>query len=154
MRARNLIRGFVFLPWAIPTYIAALTWRWMFDDIFGVINFVIYSLPVINYSIPWLMDRNWAMISVIVATTWQGWPFFGIMLLAGLQTISKELYEAAAVDGASIWQRFVSITLPRLKSVILITVLLSTIWTFNQFEFIYPIFGNSRFYSLKKSNKK
>jgi len=137
IKVRNLVRGLVFLPWAIPTYIAALTWRWMFDDLFGVISFVMNNMGL--NAIPWLISQKWAMVAVIIATSWQGWPFFGIMLLAGLQTISKELYEAAAVDGASRWQRFIYITLPRLRSVILITSLLSTIWTFNQFEFIYII---------------
>ncbi len=138
---KNLTRGLVFLPWAVPPVIACYVWKWMMDDVSGIINFVLNRLHIIETQPVWLGDPGLAMFSVILVNVWQGAPFFGITILAGLQAISPDLYEAADIDGASAWRKFVHITLPSLKNVILISSLLSFIWTFNNFQFIHILTG-------------
>jgi multiple sugar transport system permease protein len=133
IRGRGFFRGFLLIPWVMPTVVTALTWRWIFDGTFGVLNYILKHLHIITMPIPWLAQKDTAMIAVILANVWRGFPFFGVSLLAGLQTIDRELYEAAEVDGASIIQRFLHITLPSLRPVIIVTTMLSTIWTFNDF---------------------
>jgi ABC-type sugar transport system permease subunit len=133
IRARGFFRGLLLLPWVMPTVVTALTWRWIFDGTFGVLNHILLNLHLVTMPIPWLADRTYAMLALILVNAWRGFPFFGVSLLAGLQTIPQELYEAAEVDGASIVQRFRNITLPGLRGVIIVTTMLSTIWTFNDF---------------------
>jgi multiple sugar transport system permease protein len=139
IKARGFFRGFLLLPWVIPTVVTALTWRWLFDATFGVINYILRTTHITDVPIPWLATKTTAMAVVIMANIWRGFPFFGISLLAGLQVISKELYEAAEIDGASLWQRFRYITLPSLTPVIIVTTMLSTIWTFNDFSLPFII---------------
>jgi multiple sugar transport system permease protein len=110
----NLFRSFLLIPWAIPTVMSALNWRWIFDDASGLINNVLVRLNLIDEAISWLSNPHLAMFSVIVVVVWQGTPFFTMSFLAGLQAIPKELYEAAEIDGASVVQQFSHITLPRL----------------------------------------
>jgi multiple sugar transport system permease protein len=136
-RGRNVLRGLLLVPWVIPTVVTALTWFLMFDGIKGVINLTLLDLGLVREGIPWLARPGTAMLAVISVNVWRGFPFFGVCLLAGLQAIPRELYDAAAVDGASARQLFRYITLPGLKHVIFITVLLSTIWTLNDFNIIY-----------------
>lgn len=133
IRARGFFRGFLLIPWVMPTVVTALTWRWIFDGTFGVLNYILKNLHLMTMPIPWLAQSSTAMLAVIFANIWRGFPFFGVCLLAGLQTIEKELYEAAEVDGASAIQRFLHITIPSLRPVIIVTTMLSTIWTFNDF---------------------
>jgi multiple sugar transport system permease protein len=133
IRARGFFRGLLLLPWVMPTVVTALTWRWMFDATFGVLNYMLKSVGLISAPVPWLADRYLAMGALILANVWRGFPFFGVSLLAGLQTISKERYEAAEVDGANLRQRFRHITIPGLRAVIIVTTMLSIIWTFNDF---------------------
>src|SRR5262245_45160647 len=102
----NLFRSFLLIPWAIPTVMSALNWRWIFDDSSGLINNVLVRLNLIDEAISWLSNPNLAMLSVIVVVIWQGTPFFTMSFLAGLQAIPKELYEAAEIDGATIFQQF------------------------------------------------
>ena len=136
---RGFFRGLLLVPWAMPTVVTALTWRWIFDGTFGVLNYMLLGVNLISTPVPWLADREFAMVAVIMANVWRGFPFFGISLLAGLQTISTELYEAAEVDGASLLQRFRNITLPGLRPIMVVTVMLSTIWTFNDFALPFII---------------
>lgn len=138
-RGRNFLRGLLLVPWVIPTVITALTWFLMFDGIKGVINLTLLDLGLVREGIPWLARPGTAMMAVIVVNVWRGFPFFGVCLLAGLQGIPRDLYDAAAVDGASAPQAFRYITLPGLKHVIFITVLLSTIWTLNDFNIVYVL---------------
>jgi len=133
IRARGFFRGLLLVPWVMPTVVTALTWNWIFDGTFGVLNHILMSLHLITMPIPWLADRTTAMLALILVNAWRGFPFFGVSLLAGLQTIPQERYEAAEVDGASLFQRFRHITLPGLRGVIIVTTMLSTIWTFNDF---------------------
>jgi multiple sugar transport system permease protein len=139
-RGRMLVRALLFLPWATPTIIVALTWRWILDgSINGLINLLRVDYLGATTLVQFLSDPDKALWSVIIAVTWQGTPFYTMMLLAGLQAIPSEQYEAAALDGAGPFQRFRDITLPGLVPAITITVLLSTIWTANSINFIYAM---------------
>ncbi len=148
IRARNLMRALCFLPWAFPTLIVALNWKWIYDGTqAGLLNMLLYESGLISNYVRWLSDVNLALFSVIAAMVWQGTPFYAMMFLAGMQAIPKELYEAAEVDGASIIQRFFKVTLPSLTNVIIITMLLSTIWTANNLEFVYILTGGGPNYA-------
>ncbi|HXG17126.1 MAG TPA: sugar ABC transporter permease, partial [Calidithermus sp.] len=138
-RWRNLFRGLFLLPWITSTVIIALTWRWMFDAFpgRGFFNSVLLDLGVLDRPLAVLATPAGALFAVVVANWWRGFPFFGVSYLAAMQSVPVELYEAAAVDGASGWRRFWHVTLPALKHVIVITVLLSFIWTLNDFNIIY-----------------
>lgn len=133
----NLFRSFLLLPWAIPTVISALNWRWIYDDASGLINNVLVRLHLVNESISWLSDPNLAMLAVIIVVVWQGTPFFTMSFLAGLQAVPKELYEAAEVDGATLLQQFWHVTIPRLRPVFVTAAMLSTIWTSANIQFVY-----------------
>lgn len=137
MPYRNLVRGALLLPWIVPTSLSVLTWLWMFDSLFSVVNYILLGLGLISKKIPWLGDPFWAMVSVIIVNTWRGLPFFAISFLAGLMTIPRELYEAAETDGARVVRKFWHITLPLLQPVIAVVVLFSTIWTFADFQIVY-----------------
>jgi multiple sugar transport system permease protein len=133
---RNLVRGLILMPWIVPTSLSVLTWLWMFDSLFSVVNYILLGAGLISKKVPWLGDPFWAMVSVIIVNTWRGLPFFAVSFLAGLMTIPKELYEAAEVDGALRFRQFWHITLPLLKPVIAVVVLFSTIWTFADFQIV------------------
>ena len=135
--ARRLVRGILLLPWVVPTVITALAWHWMFDALRGFINVSLETLGLIGEPIAWLGQPSTAMMAVVVVNIWRGFPFFGVSLLAGLQAIPADLYEAAAVDGASATQRFRHVTLPGLRPVIFVTTLISTIFTLNDFNIVY-----------------
>ncbi|HSB80005.1 MAG TPA: sugar ABC transporter permease [Candidatus Methylomirabilis sp.] len=148
IRARNLMRALCFLPWAFPTLIVALNWKWIYEGTqAGLLNMILYETGLVSTYVRWLSDIHLALFSVIAAMVWQGTPFYAMMFLAGMQAIPKELYEAAEVDGASIFQRFFKITLPSLTNVIIITMLLSTIWTANNVEFVYILTGGGPNYA-------
>ena len=139
IRGRNFFRGLFLLPWITSTVIIALTWRWMFDAFpgRGFFNSVLLDLGLLSRPIAFMATPEGAMMAVIVANWWRGFPFFGVSFLAGLQAIPRELYEAASVDGATTWHRFWHITLPGLKHVMIVTTLLSFILTINDFNIIY-----------------
>jgi len=139
VRGRNFFRGLFLLPWITSTVIIALTWRWLFDHFpgRGLFNSVLLDLGLLQQPIAWLGQPVTAMLAVIIANWWRGFPFFGISFLAGLQSIAQDLYEAAAVDGANALQRFWYVTLPGLKHILVVTTLLSTIWTINDFNIVY-----------------
>lgn len=140
-RGRMIARGLFMLPWAVPTFVATLTWRWLYDYQNGVINTIAMGLGLSDARISFLGNPNFALIAVIILVVWKGFPFFGIAYLAGMQGIPREMYEAAEVDGANAWSRFFYITLPSLRHVIMITCLLSLIWTSNTFEMVYLLTG-------------
>jgi ABC-type sugar transport system permease subunit len=136
IRGRQFWRSLILLPWAMPAFVAFITWKLLYDpNQGGGFNMILISL--FNVQIDFLSTKELAMPSVIVATFWRGFPFWVISFLAALQTISPELYEASAIDGATAWQRFRYITVPSIRHVILLVVLLSTIWTTNGFENIW-----------------
>ncbi|MCB0096236.1 MAG: sugar ABC transporter permease, partial [Caldilineaceae bacterium] len=134
---RGLLRSFVLLPWAMPTLVTVLTWRWMYNDLFGVFNYLMLQAGLINTPLAWLGTRDLAMPAVIIVNIWRGFPFFAISLLAGLQSVPSELYDAGKVDGAGVLNRFRHITLPSILPVMAVVTLLSTIWTFNDFAIIW-----------------
>lgn len=140
-RWRNLLTGLILLPWIIPSVVQALAWRSILDPLFGGLNPMLQWLGLISQPLSWLADPKLAMISVIAVNVWAGIPFFTVNMLAGLQSIDAELYEASQIDGANGWQRFTHITLPGLRYVIAVATLLSTIWTFNGFETIFLLTG-------------
>ncbi len=141
MTMRTMFRGWLLLPWVAPTFVTALTWRWMFDGTSGVFNFILARLGLIDVPIAWLGNASTALMAVTATNIWHGFPFFGVSLLAALQAIPSELYEAAEVDGASAWQKFRYITIPGIMTVLIITTMLSTIWTFNDFQIVYIMTG-------------
>jgi multiple sugar transport system permease protein len=134
-------RAFILLPFIVPTVLACFAWKWMFDPTFSVINWMLYKLGVITSAVNWLGDGDLAMLSIIIVNVWRGVPFFAISLLAGLQTISPDLNEAAAIDGAKPLQRFWYITWPLLLPVTMVVVLFSVIQTFADFQIVYVLTG-------------
>lgn len=128
---RKLIQALVFLPWAVPTFLSGLTWAWLFNPIIGILPHWMTSLGLLPEPYNILSDPQLAMYGPIVANVWFGIPFFAITLLAALQSVPSDLYEAAGIDGASSWQVFVKITLPFLAPMIAITVMIRTIWIAN-----------------------
>lgn len=135
---QRFARAALLLPWIIPSVLSTLAWRWMFDPTFSVLNWVlIHSLH--SNGVNWLGTTNTALTSIFIVNVWRGAPFYGISLLAGLQTIPPDLYEAARVDGASRWQQFREITLPLLRPVLLVVLMLSTILTFADFQLPYVL---------------
>jgi multiple sugar transport system permease protein len=140
-KGKAMVRAFILLPFIIPTVLSTFAWKWMFDPTFSVINWALFQLGFIKRSINWLGEPDLAMFSIMVVNIWRGVPFFAISLLAGLQTISPELNEAAAIDGARPWQRFWHITWPLLLPVTMVVVLFSVIQTFADFQIVYVMTG-------------
>jgi multiple sugar transport system permease protein len=138
-RMKNLVRGVLLLPFIVPTVLSTVAWMWMLDPAFSVVNRLLIGLGEPPPGPSWLGNPILAMFSVIMINTWRGLPFYGITLLAGLQTVPPELYEAATIDGASGWQRFRFVTLPLLKPIILIVTLFSVIFTFADFQLVYVL---------------
>jgi multiple sugar transport system permease protein len=138
-RWRNFFRGLFLLPWITSTVIIALTWRWMFDAFpgRGFFNSMLIDVGLLSHPIAFMATPTGAMMAVIVANWWRGFPFFGVCYLAAMQSIPVELYEVASVDGAGTWRRFWHITLPGLKHIMIVTILLSFIWTINDFNIVY-----------------
>jgi ABC-type sugar transport system permease subunit len=135
--ARGFWRAVVLVPYAMPGFVAFMVWKLIYNPDIGALNIFLTKTGITEAPIAFLGDRSWAMASVIFATIWRGFPFWAIMFLAALQAVPKELYEAAAVDGANAWHRFKNISLPGIRPVILIVFMLSTINTINSFEAIW-----------------
>lgn len=138
---KKLFQALVFLPWAVPTFLSALTWAWLFNPVIGPLPHWMAALGILSEPYNIMGDPDLAMWGPIVANIWFGVPFFAITLLAALQSIPGELYEAAEIDGASSWQTFTKITLPFLAPMIAITVMLRTIWIANFADLIYVMTG-------------
>ncbi|SFS67906.1 carbohydrate ABC transporter permease [Saccharopolyspora flava] len=141
MRGRGLYRVLLILPWAVPVFISAFAWRYLLNADYGLVNWVLESLGLPGQI--WLGQSDLALVSVIAVNVWLGVPFMMVALLGGLQAIPPDLHEAAEMDGATPWQRFVHVTLPGLRPVSSSVVLLGVIWTFNMFPVIYLITGNN-----------
>jgi len=138
IRWRSFWTGVLLIPWVAPTVVSALNFLWIFDGSLGVLNYLLVKVfRILPQGVGWLSEPGTAMASVISVNVWRGFPFFGISFLAGMKAIPGELYEAAAVDGATALQRFMHVTLPGIKNITIIVVLLSTIWTFNDFGIVY-----------------
>jgi multiple sugar transport system permease protein len=144
---RSVIRVLFLVPWAISGMVAALTWKWMYNDTYGIFNQILLEFGIIDIPVAWLSGPKMALVSVIIVNIWRGIPFFLFSILGALQTIDKQLYEAAKIDGAGPIRRFVAVTIPSISSVIIITTMLSSIWTFNDFENIFLITGGGPLYN-------
>ena len=136
-RGRGLVRAAVLVPWAFPTVISAVMWRLMFQDQVGIVNYVANAAGLISQ--PILSDRTLLLIGVILVDVWKTTPFVALLLLAGLQTIPGEVYEAARVDGANVWQRFLRITLPLLYPTILVALLFRTLDAYRVFDLFWAL---------------
>jgi trehalose/maltose transport system permease protein len=142
-KGRGLMRGVMLVPWAIPTVVAAQMWKWMYDDVFGVINDAgVRRLHLLHHSVAWISQPNTALGAVCAVDIWKTTPFVALLLLAGLQVIPNELYEAARVDGASAWQQFWRITLPLLRPAILVALIFRTLDALRVFDVFNVFFGN------------
>ena len=139
-RGRNLLRGIVLFPYMIPTIVAVILWKWLLNDSYGLVNHLLMGARLSGQAIPWL-GPDYIMTSLIVTSVWQFFPFVVVTYLARLQTIPPELYEAATVDGASAWRRFVHVTLPQTASVLFVIVLLRSIWMFTKFDTVWLLAG-------------
>jgi multiple sugar transport system permease protein len=140
-RFGNILTAAILLPWIVPSVVAAIAWKGLLDPVYGGVNQFMLQTGLVEKGFPWLGSPNTALASLIMVNIWGGIPFFTINLLAGLKAIDKEYYEAAIIDGASAWRTFLHITLPGLRYVIIVAVLLSTIWTFNSFDMIFLLTG-------------
>jgi multiple sugar transport system permease protein len=136
---KNLLRGVMLLPWIVPTSLSALGWLWMFDSEFSIFNKILLGTGLIDQKIIWLGMPATAMFSVQLVNIWRGIPFFGISLLAGMQSIPQDLYEAAEIDGANGWQKFWRITMPLLMPVTAVVTLFSIVQTFADFQIVYVL---------------
>jgi trehalose/maltose transport system permease protein len=141
-KGRGLMRAVMLVPWAIPTVVAAKMWQWMLDDVFGVINDLAIRLHLISHPHAWISDPSTALASVSAVDIWKTTPFVALLLLAGLQVIPSDLYEAAAVDGANAFQQFWRITLPLLRPAILVTLIFRTLDALRVFDVFAVFFGN------------
>ncbi|MER3477892.1 MAG: sugar ABC transporter permease, partial [Leptolyngbya sp. ERB_1_2] len=140
-RGRGTVRTIAILPWALPTALIALGWTWIFNDQYGIVNDILMRLGIVENGVNWLGNPILAMISVIFADVWKTTPFISILLLAGLQSISNDLYEAQAIDGASPWQSFRTITLPLLMPQVVIALLFRLAQAFGIFDLISVMTG-------------
>jgi multiple sugar transport system permease protein len=136
-RGRAIARALVIIPWAVPEAVTCLVWILMYDKDFGIINSVLRNIGLISHNIGYLQSTGVALSAAMVVNVWKGFPFVAIMLLAGLQGIPDELYEASMVDGSNAWQRMRYITIPMLKPVSMIVFLLLVIWTIRDFGIVY-----------------
>lgn len=144
---RPLARALIIIPWALPSVVIALMWVWIYDSNYGVANEFLLRLGLIQQAVPWLANPDTALASIILTLTWQGFPFFAVMILAGLQSIPQSYYEAASIDGASAWRQFWHITLPGISGVVMTAVLLRMIWVANSFDVIFVMTGGGPGYA-------
>jgi len=135
----RVLRAGLLLPWIVPTAISSLAWLMLFDGVLSPISWILKDWGLIGSNINFLGDAWNARLSLCLANIWRGIPFFAVSILAGLQAVPNDLHEAAALDGAGPWQRFLSVTLPVIRNIMLITTLFSIIWTFADFQLIYVL---------------
>ena len=140
-RGRGLARGIVLMPYMLSSVVTVMIWQWMLNDLYGVVDATLMEWGLTNAPVPWLTRMPNAMITTIMIGTWKLFPFVVITILARLQSIPEQLYEAAKIDGAGAWARFVDITLPQIKSVLMFILLLRGIWDFKEFDLIFLMTG-------------
>lgn len=138
-RGRAAVRSILLIPWVIPAIVAATTWAWMFHTEFGIVNYMLIEVGVIEAPVGWLISRDTVLPALIAVNVWKMFPFVAVMVLAGLQAVPETLYEAARVDGASFLQEVRFVMLPQLRAVLLSVTLLLTIWGFNGITIIYAM---------------
>ncbi|HEX6106599.1 MAG TPA: sugar ABC transporter permease [Gemmatimonadales bacterium] len=140
-RGRGLVRAAILVPWAIPTVVAGLVWRFMFEGRSGIVNVALVDLGILREPLVWFIHAGTAWVPIILADVWKTTPFVALLLLAGLQNIDASLYEAARIDGASAWRQFRYVTLPLLKPAILVALIFRTLDAFRVFDLIYALTG-------------
>ncbi|UCM86584.1 carbohydrate ABC transporter permease [Streptomyces marincola] len=138
---RRIIRPLVLLPWAVPGVVVSAAFAWMFDASYGVVNYLLRTVGAIDSNVAWLVDSNTAMFAVILPTVWKYYPFFVLVLLAQLQSVPNELYEAARVDGASPLRQFTHVTWPAIRTAASLAIVITGIGVFREFDFIFPLTG-------------
>lgn len=142
-RGQGLVRAAILVPWAIPTIVTAKMWGWMFHDQYGVINDLLTRVGIIHEPLAWIAEADLSMWAVVFADVWKTVPFMALMLLAALQMISADLYEAARVDGATAWQRFTRITLPLIMPAMIVALIFRVMDALRVFDLIYVLTSNS-----------
>lgn len=135
-RGRNFVRGVVLFPYMIPTVVAIILWKWLLNNQFGLVNHLLLAVGIIDDPLSW-MGKDHIMTSLIIISVWEFFPFVVLSVLARLQTIPPVLYEAAKVDGAGPWGRFIHVTLPQLRNVLFVVILLRSIWMFTKFDTVW-----------------
>jgi multiple sugar transport system permease protein len=138
-RGRAVVRAVVILPWVLPGAISAVMWMWVFHPSWGILNLLLYQLGLIDRYIPWLTDPRLARLAVVVAFVWTQFPFAAILIMAGLTMIARDLYEAAEVDGANLWQRFRYITFPSLRPVFTILLIYHSLVALTSYDLVYAM---------------
>ena len=133
---RPLARALIIIPWALPSVVIALMWAWIYDSNYGILNDLLLRIGILETSIPWLANPDTALYAIILTLTWQGFPFFAVMILAGLQSIPRSYYEAASLDGASNLRQFWHITLPGISGVLFTAFLLLVLWVADSMDVI------------------
>lgn len=141
IRGRAFLRAMFLIPWVVPNVVTALLWKWFYNDQFGVANFVLLKLGIVDQPVQWLSTPGAAMPSVIAVQVWKLYPLMTVVLLAALQNVPKEVLEASRVDGANAWQRFRYVTFNFIRPQSMIIVLISAIWTFQSFDIVYLLTG-------------
>jgi multiple sugar transport system permease protein len=136
---RRLLRTLILLPWAVPTVVASFLFLWILNTSYGVLNYLLERAHIISSYIPWLSSTNWSIVGVIIPTVWKSYPFFTLLILAALQGIPRDLYEAARVDGAGKISTFRAVTWPGIRSAAYLAFVLQALWVFREFEVIYPM---------------
>jgi multiple sugar transport system permease protein len=139
LKGRGLFRVILILPWVIPQVVLVLIWKWMLNPQYGVVNWFLINLNLTGEPVSWFTDARFALIAILLVTIWKQYPLGCLILLAGMKTIPAELYEAAEIDGAGKWQRFLNITLPGLRYVSSVLILLLVIWSFTNFVIIWML---------------
>ena len=138
---RSLARSLILFPYFLSTVVAVLIWRWLFNDLYGILNYILVATGLVDMPVNWLGAMPNAMLSLIVVGAWKYFPFVVIAVLARLQTIPQQLYEAATIDGAGAWGRFWDVTLPQLREVLGVVILLRAIWDFKEFDLVWLLTG-------------
>lgn len=141
VRCRGIWRCLIMLPWILPAVIGSMVWKWMYHSDFGILNTILMNMGIIDSALPWTGSKELALISAIIVNTWKMFPLVILYIEAALQSVPGSLHDAAAVDGANVWNRFKVITWPHISGTCKTVVLLLTIWTLNAFTFIFVLTG-------------
>lgn len=136
LKAQGLVRVAILIPWAVPTIVSGLMWNYMYSETYGILNFILEKFALIEQPIHWLTDSTYAFWAIIIAEVWKTAPYLALLLLAGLQNISKDLYEAAQIDGAGAVRSFFCITMPLLRSTLMVALLFRTIASFRIYDLV------------------
>ncbi|CAN7757054.1 MULTISPECIES: carbohydrate ABC transporter permease [unclassified Paenibacillus] len=139
LRLRGLWRGLVMVPWVSPVVVIGIIWKWIYDGQYGLLNYYLKLLHLLQDNIVWLGNEFWVWPSLLLTSTWKGFPYVTLMLLSALQGISSEMKEAAEIDGATNWQRFLYVTLPSLRPIMYVTGMVSLIASWTKFEMIWAL---------------